>query len=174
MTSDEWAQSRFTLARTMLNALPRFGQWADTMREFNTPFGTIGYRQASILWVLRYELIPRSEMTPTGFATFFRVQPSVVTRALAKLEHGEFIVRSIDSHDTRVSHIAISPKGTEISVYIEQLYIDDLMQALCSVPDEDIEALHQSVDTLATVADRLELLHVQRTRRASTSARCED
>mgnify|MGYP000479316547 CR=1 FL=1 len=85
MTSDERTRERLTLARTMLNSLPRFGQWADTVREFETPFGTIGYRQASILWLLRYELIPPSDMTPTGFAHFYRVQPSVVTRALAKL-----------------------------------------------------------------------------------------
>ncbi|MCO5223309.1 MAG: MarR family transcriptional regulator [Thermomicrobiales bacterium] len=164
---DEQAQSRLALARSMLNSLPRFGQWAESVREFDTPHGTIGYRQAAILWVLRYELLPSDEMTPTGFAHFHRVQPSVVTRALAKLEQGGYVTRMIDAHDTRISRIAITPRGTAISVHIEQLYLDDLICALGPVSDTEIDTLRQSVATLNSVAERLDLLRLGRTRRAS-------
>lgn len=166
MTADEREQSRLALAHSMLNSLPKFGHWAESVREFDTPYGTIGYRQASILWVIRFELLPPDEMTPTGFATFHRIQPSVVTRALAKLELGRFIERAIDPDDTRVSRISITPLGTRISVYIEQLYIDDLLTALAPVSDCEIADLQQSVEKLNVIAERLDLLRLSRTRRA--------
>jgi DNA-binding MarR family transcriptional regulator len=166
MAPEQQAESRLALAHTMLNSLPRFGHWADAVREFETPFGTIGYRQASILWVIRFRLLPPDEMTPTGFATFHRIQPSVVTRALAKLEHSGFIERTVDPADTRVSRISITPQGTAISKYIEQLYIDDLLSALAPVSDTEVETLRQSVATLNLIAERLEVLRLGRTRRA--------
>lgn len=166
MIPDERDQSRLALAHTMLNTLPRFGQWAESVREFETPYGTIGYRQAAILWILRYELLPPNEMTPTGFANFHRVQPSVVTRALAKLEHGGFVGRSIDAQDTRVSRITITSLGTDISLYIERLYIEDLLAALHPIADDEIATLQHCVERLHGVAERLDLLRVSRTRRA--------
>ncbi len=170
MTAPEQETARLSLAHTMLNSLPRFGRWAEMVREFETPYGTIGYRQAGILWVLRFGLLPPEEMTPTGFAHFHRVQPSVVTRALAKLEHGGFIERTTDPDDTRVSRISITPQGTAISVYVEQLYIDDLLAALAPVSDCDIGGLLEAVATLDTIVERLELLRLGRTRRAPAFA----
>ncbi len=167
MTPEEREQSRLTLAHSMLTSLPKFGLWAETVREFDTPHGAIGFRQAAILWVLRYELLPADEMTPTGFAHFHRIQPSVVTRALAKLEHGGYIERTIDPEDTRVSRISITPQGMDISIHIEQLYIDDLLTALSPISDDDIAALRRTVVTLNTIAERLDLLRLGRTRRAS-------
>ncbi len=166
MTDERRDASRLALARMMLDALPRFGHWADSMREFETPFGAIGYRQAAILWVLRYQLLPPDEMTPTGFANFFRIQPSVVTRALAKLECGGYIARTIDPQDTRVSRIAITPAGHAISVHIERLYVDDLLCALAPIDDAEIDQLQASVELLSSIAERLDLLHLGRTQRA--------
>lgn len=168
MTPDRWDDSRLTLSYAMLNSLPKFGQWADTVREFETAHGTIGYRQAAILWAMRYELLPPHEMTPTGFAKLHHVQPSVITRALAKLEHAGFVERTINPHDTRVSHISITAQGTAISQSIEQLYLDDLRYALEAVSDEEIATLQQSVVTLNQIADKLDLLRRGRTRRSST------
>jgi DNA-binding MarR family transcriptional regulator len=166
MIAEEREPSRLSLAFTMLTALPRFGLWAEGVREFETPYGTIGYRQAAILWILRYELLPPNEMTPSGFACFHRVQPSVVTRALAKLEHAGFIERHTDPDDSRVSRISITSQGMAISVFIEQIYMDDLIAALAPVPDAEIEALRQSVETLNQVVVRLELLRLGRSARA--------
>jgi DNA-binding MarR family transcriptional regulator len=151
----------------MLDALPRFGQWADTVREFETPYGTIGYRQAAILWVLRYELLPAHEMTPTGFATFFGVQPSVVTRALAKLEQSGFVERSIDAQDTRVSRIAMTTSGRAISVFVERIYVDDLLAALEPISEDEVARLHQAIETLDEIAGRLDLLRIGRSKRTS-------
>jgi DNA-binding MarR family transcriptional regulator len=166
MTAEPRETSRRALAFAMLTQLPRFGIWAESVREFDTPFGTIGYRQASILWVLRFELLPRELMTPTGFATFHRIQPSVVTRALAKLEQHGFIQRAIDPVDTRVSHISITEAGIAISQYIEQLYIDDLLAALAIVPDAELCELERSVAVLSRIVDDLDERRLRRTRRA--------
>jgi DNA-binding MarR family transcriptional regulator len=159
-------ESRRNLAFAMLTQLPKYGIWAESMREFETPYGTIGYRQAAILWVLRYQLLAPDEMTPTGFASFHRIQPSVVTRALAKLEQSGFIERTIDPADTRVSHISITEVGTAISRYIEQLYMDDLLTALVIVPDAQLGELERSVALLNRIVDDLDQRRLGRTRRA--------
>lgn len=174
MSPDERERSRLALAYSMLTSLPKYGHWAESVREFQTPYGAIGYRQAAILWVLRHNLLPPDEMTPTGFAHLHRVQPSVVTRALAKLEQGGFIERTIDLEDTRVSRIAITPQGSEISVYIEKLYVEELLTALAPISDDEIALLRQSVETLNAIAEQLDLLRLGRTRRAGLSAGDED
>lgn len=171
MTHNQRDEPRLALARSMLDSLPKFGHWAEAVREFDTPHGAIGYRQAAILWVLRYGLLPPEEMTPTGFAHFFRVQPSVVTRALAKLECGGYVTRATDRRDTRVSRIAITPQGEAISIAVEQLYVDDLLSALGPISDAEIAQLQASVETLNSIAERLDLLHLGRTQRAPTAPR---
>jgi DNA-binding MarR family transcriptional regulator len=168
MTEDSSVDRR-SLAFEMLTKLPRFGNWAESMREFETPYGTIGYRQAAILWYIRYQLLPPTELTPTGFATAFRVQPSVITRALTKLEQHGFITRSIDPQDTRVSHIAMTESGAAISIYIEQLYVDDLLDAMSGIPDEQLPELERSLVLLDQIAVRLEQRRESRMRRGRPS-----
>jgi len=90
---------RAALVLRMVSTLPGYGSWADSFRDFDTPYGNVGYRQLSILWALRYRLIPDDEFSPTRLAAFFRVQPSVATRSLAKLEAVGFISRAVDASD---------------------------------------------------------------------------
>ncbi len=168
MRSEE-DEERHEVAFAMLTQLPKFGVWAEAIREFATPYGTLGYRQASVLWAIRHGLLLPEELTPTGFATYFRIQPSVVTRALAKLEQSGFIVRSVDAHDTRVSHIATTEAGAAISRYIEQLYIDDLLSTLDDLSDDQLAELKRSLALLDRIADQLDRQRLSRTRRAATS-----
>ena len=87
---------RIELARAIVTSLPKFGSWASTSRQFDTPYGRLGYRRISILWVLRHSMLPEKETTASGLAQRYRVQPSVITRALASLEADGFIAdRSI-------------------------------------------------------------------------------
>lgn len=162
------------LAHAMLTALPKFGIWAQTMREFQTPYGTIGYRQASILWVIRYRLLPPDEMTPTSFASFHRIQPSVVTRALAKLEQGGFICRTVDPADTRVSRIDITETGTLISQYIEEIYMAELLAVLDPLTAEQHHALACAMPVLDAIADDLDRRRLGRTRRAGSSSATDE
>lgn len=166
MPDDVREPDRPALAFAMLTQLPRFGNWAEGVREFETPYGTIGYRQASILWILRYGLLPADELTPSGFAIFFRIQPSVVTRALAKLEQSGFIDRSTDKYDTRVCHIGITDAGEEISRYIERLFMDDLLCAMSDIPDDELAGMHHALALLDQIALSLEERRLSRTRRA--------
>ena len=161
----------YALARSILTSLPKFGVWANTVREFATPHGTIGYRQAAILWALRYELLPQSDITPTGLAAFFRIQPSVVTRALAKLEASGFIERAVDPRDTRVSRILITEPGRAVSNYIEQLYIDDILDSTAQLDDAQIDSLKEAVAVLDDIADDLDRKHLGRTRRGPNTCR---
>lgn len=165
--SDEMREpDRHALAFAMLTQLPKYGNWAEAVREFETPHGTIGYRQASMLWILRHQLLPPEELTPTHFAETFRVQPSVVTRALAKLEQHGFIERSICPHDTRVSLISITEAGIAVSEYIEHLFIDDLLGVMAEISDDQIAELERSVALLDRIANDLDRRRLGRTRRA--------
>jgi DNA-binding MarR family transcriptional regulator len=157
---------RIALARAIVSALPKFGAWASTSRQFHTPYGQLGYRRISILWVLRHEMLPENVATASGLAQFFRVQPSVITRALASLESDGFITRSVDLDDSRVIRIAITERGLELSRYVEDLYIGEVLEAIGSIPAERLGPLQESVDELDCIADELDRRRWGRSRRA--------
>jgi len=157
---------RIELARALVTSLPKFGSWASTSRQFDTPYGRLGYRRISILWVLRHGMLPEKEATASGLAQLYRVQPSVITRALASLEADGFIAKSVDPDDSRVIRIAITERGLELSRYVEDLYIREVLEAIGSIPRERLAPLHDAIDELDVIADELDRRRWGRSRRA--------
>src|SRR5215207_1346029 len=157
---------RIELARAIVTSLPKFGSWASTSRQFDTPYGRLGYRRISILWVLRHGMLPEKEATASGLAQLYRVQPSVITRALASLEADGFIAKSVDQDDSRVIRIAITERGLELSRYVEDLYIREVLEAIGSIPRERLAPLHDAIDELDVIADELDRRRWGRSRRA--------
>jgi len=148
--------SRAALAMRMLTSLPKFGAWAKGIREFATPHGKVGFRQVAILWFLRYELPPGEKVSPSRIASYSAVQPSVITRALAKLETAGLIERAIDPEDHRRFQITITEKGMEVSVFVEKLYMDDLLASMAHLDDAQIGELERNVALLDAITDELQ------------------
>lgn len=148
------------LATLMVHTLPGWGLWATDVRDFQTPFGSIGFRQASILWVLRYEELPESERTPTGLARHFGVQNSAITRAVDKLVAGGFVTRMAAPHDRRVQILTITETGQQISVFIEQLYTAPLQGVLEELGEDERSRLSEQLDVLFGVLQRIRDLPV--------------
>lgn len=140
----------------MVTTLPGFGHWANGIRDFQTPYGRLGTRQVAILWLLRYEVIPPERLSPTRIAEFHHVQPSVVTRALAKLEEGGFIERSMDGMDRRRTHLEMTDKGREASEFVEELYVREMMAAMHDLDEGQISDLERSMSALGQVVAVLE------------------
>jgi DNA-binding MarR family transcriptional regulator len=149
-------QERERLAFRMVTSLPKYSNWATTFRDFDTPYGKLGFRQMAILWMLRYEHLPADEITPTRIAAHHHVQPSVVTRALDKLVEGGYITRTHDEVDRRRINIAITDKGREASLYVERLYIDELTDSMSSLDDDQIAELAANVEILDDIVTNLE------------------
>jgi DNA-binding MarR family transcriptional regulator len=157
---------RIELARAIAVSLPKFGVWASASRQFDTPYGRLGYRRISILWVLRHGLVDPNDATTTGLARLYRVQPSVLTRALASMETDGLITRTIDSCDSRVHRVEITERGLEVSRYVEDLYIDEVLEAIAPLPESAICPLSESVQQLDGIADELDRRRLCRSRRA--------
>jgi len=151
----------------MVATLPRYGNWANSVREFPTPYGTIGYRQTSILWILHYHLLRANQISPTGIAAAQRVQPSVVTRALAKLEAARFIERSMDPDDARVVRIAITEQGRLVSEFVERLFVDDVQDSMADLDDADVGALRHAVETPVGIVEEPERKRQRRSARGA-------
>jgi DNA-binding MarR family transcriptional regulator len=149
-------QERVELAQRIVASLPKFGTWAHTVTVFKTPFGKIGFRQAAILWAIRYHLVPEDAVSPSSLADLYHIQPSAITRALARLEKSQFITRRINPEDGRGFRISITDTGLQVSEYIEHLFTFEVHQSLETVPDEDIAELRRSVETLDRLVDDLE------------------
>lgn len=147
---------RRRLAERMAVVLPRFGHWANGFREVSTPHGRVGYRQFSVLWLLRFELLPREELTPTRLADYFDVQPSVMTRCLAKLEAAGLIDRRGDPVDRRRVHISITQSGREVSDYVQSVFTRDMMASMAFLDDMRVGELGRNIETLDTIASDLE------------------
>ena len=147
---------RRQLALLMVSSLPKYGTWARGFREFDTPYGRVGFRQLSVLWAIRYNIIPANDVSPSRLASFHGVQPSVMTRALAKLESNGFILRSADPKDARRAVIEITRKGRHLSEYVEDLYLADMVESMSSLDDAQIRDLHTAVETLDSIVEDLE------------------
>ena len=148
--------SRTELARYMVATLPAFGHWANSFRDFDTPYGKVGFRQLSVLWAIRYRLIPDDDVSPSRLAEFHDVQRSVITRALAKLESAGFVVRTSDSHDKRRAHIEITQRGRRLSEFVEDLYTREMLASMSFLNDNQIAELRRNVETLGKIVNDLE------------------
>lgn len=148
-------QDRTTLARTMVESLPKFGAWANGFREFETPYGKVGFRQLAILWFLRFELPSGEPATPTRISEHSSVQPSVITRALTRLESAGFIERKVDPADHRRFFVTITEKGLEISQHVEDWCTQEMLVCMADLDDEQVEELERSVAMLDEIADKL-------------------
>jgi DNA-binding MarR family transcriptional regulator len=148
--------ARRQLASRMVVVLPRYGLWANGFREVTTPHGRVGYRQFTVLWMLRHNVFAPEEVTATRLAEFFDVQPSVMTRALAKLELAGFISRKVDQTDRRRSHIEITDTGREVSEYVQEVITQDLLHSMSLLQDDQIDELGRNVELLDQIADDLE------------------
>jgi DNA-binding MarR family transcriptional regulator len=154
--------ARRELAGQMVRELPRFGRWAVTIRDYETPYGKVGYRQLATLWLIRFHLVPGDDFTPSQLAEHLEVQPSVVTRLLAKLEANGFIERSVDPTDGRSYHVQITEKGLHVSEFVEELYMQELLASIAWLDDAQIAELRRSVNILTGVVARLEANRKQR------------
>lgn len=145
------SDGRRELAGRMVRTLPAFGQWALAVRDFQTPYGKIGLRQAQVLWELRHRLIRDGPTTPSVIAEYYGVQPSVITRVLTRLEAGGFVTRHPDPTDGRSQRIEITDAGVTISVHIEGLFVASMLDSLTRALAEGIPA----ADALAADLDRV-------------------
>lgn len=140
----------------MLVVLPRYGLWANGFREVDTPHGRVGYRQFTVLWMLRHDAFAPNQVTATRLAEFFDVQPSVMTRALAKLEAGGFIEREVDAADRRRVSIAITDKGRRLSEYVQEVITKDIIESIVSLDNAQVVELERNIDVLDRIVDDLE------------------
>jgi len=139
----------------MVHTLPSFGIWATTIRDFETPYGKVGLRQAEVLYALRYGLVSCGPVSPSMLSEHFHVQPSAITRVLNRLEASDYVERRVDPKDGRAQTIHITERGRAASVAVERIFITQMNEAIASVPDSEIEGLRAHIDLLATVAQAL-------------------
>ena len=144
------------LASRMLVVLPRYGLWANGFREVDTPYGRVGYRQFTVLWLLRHDTFAPNQVTATRLAEFFDVQPSVMTRALAKLESAGFIEREVDTADRRRVSIEITDKGRRVSEYVQEVITADIIDSVASLDSAQVTELERCVELLDRIVDELE------------------
>lgn len=151
----EQDRERRDLALQMVQVLPGFGSWASSIRNFETPFGRIGLRQLSILYIMRYPGAFHADPTPRYLAQTFDVQPSVITRALARLEEHGFIEREQDTVDRRVARLSITEKGREVSSYVEDLFVREMMKSTAVLTADEVDELSGWMTVLAGIRDDL-------------------
>lgn len=155
---------RLALANRMLHVLPRFASLVDALKEYDTPHGRMGIRQLSVLYALRYQVVPLENVSPSALAELFAIKPSVITRVLAKLEENGMIVRRPNQSDGRSFHVDITEKGREVSIYVENLYLDWMMDGIEFLDDDELPQFSENLDILTRLADKLDATRRDRRR----------
>ena len=153
--ADEQEAARRLVALRMVQVLPGFGTWASSIRDFETPYGRVGLRQLSILYLMRYAPTSGVDLTPRALSQTFGIQPSVITRSLARLEEQGFIERVRDSVDRRLARLSITEKGCDVSVYVEELFVREMLQSIANIGDDHIDELSGWIETLDQIRENL-------------------
>lgn len=146
---------RSQLALKMINTLPQWGFWAASMREVDTPYGRIGYRQASMMWLMRHGQSSGQQCTTTTLASQIGVQNSVITRAGEHLESLGLIKRTVSADDRRRQFLTLTKNGVKASEYIENLYVESISDAMQDIDDDSLTELKAAVDTLDALSLKL-------------------
>ncbi len=147
---------RRELAGRMLQVLPFFGAWSESIRDQQFGATTLGHRQIQILYVLRHGILGADQITPSALSTLFGIQPSVITRVLSRLEVSGLITRTMDPADARSQFIRITPAGHEISVEVERYFLKSMLESMEFLDDGELPALQESIVKLGRIAFDLE------------------
>ena len=95
---------------------------------------------------------------PGDLAVATGVAPSVVSRALARLEEDGLVSRARDEADARACHISLTPAGRTQLDQIQHVYAEILDDALAAVPAEELDripaVLRVLEDALLRAAER--------------------
>jgi DNA-binding MarR family transcriptional regulator len=100
------------------------------------------------LAILKVLAAQTGEDRPGDLAQATGVAPSVVSRALTRLEEDGLVVRHKDESDARACHIALTPEGRAQLAAITDQYVALLGDALTDLSDDDVERLPGLLRTL--------------------------
>jgi len=150
------SDDRTRLAQDLVQILPSFARWVSSIRNADTPYGRVAYRQVEILYIMRKRVLGSDRVLASQLATHMSVQRSVVTRIVASLEQSGFVAREVDPHDARVHRIALTEKGIAVSVYIEDIFLREMLGGIAFLGDDQIGELQQALTILRQLSRNLE------------------
>lgn len=100
------------------------------------------------LAILKVLAAQTGEDRPGDLAQATGVAPSVVSRALTRLEEDGLVVRHKDEADARACHITLTAEGRDQLATITDQYVAILDDALTDLTDDDVERLPDLLRTL--------------------------
>jgi DNA-binding MarR family transcriptional regulator len=100
------------------------------------------------LAILKVLAAQSGEDRPGDLAQATGVAPSVVSRALTRLEEDGLVVRHKDESDARACHISLTAEGRDQLAAISDQYAALLDDALTDLTDDDVERLPGLLRTL--------------------------
>jgi DNA-binding MarR family transcriptional regulator len=100
------------------------------------------------LAILKVLALQTGEDRPGDLAQATGVAPSVVSRALTRLEEDGLVVRHKDEADARACHITLTAEGRAQLATISDQYAALLDDALTDLTDDDVERLPGLLRTL--------------------------
>jgi DNA-binding MarR family transcriptional regulator len=100
------------------------------------------------LAILKVLATQNGEDRPGDLAQATGVAPSVVSRALTRLEEDGLVVRHKDEADARACHISLTAEGRAQLATISDQYAALLDDALADLTDDDVERLPGLLHTL--------------------------
>ncbi len=100
------------------------------------------------LAILKALASQNGEDRPGDLAQATGVAPSVVSRALTRLEEDGLVVRHKDEADARACHISLTAEGRDQLAAISDQYAALLDDALADLDDDDVERLPGLLQTL--------------------------
>lgn len=97
----------------------------------------------------------RGPVRPTDLAALAGLNPTMLSRIVAKLEELGLLARTVDAADRRVSFVGVTGAGKELHDRIRTERTDLLSTELSSMPPSARRSLYEALPALELLAERL-------------------
>lgn len=97
----------------------------------------------------------RGDLKLSDLAAIAGINPTLLSRVVAKLESDQLVTRTPDAEDRRVAHVVPTPKGRRRYEQIKNARTDAVSLAIAGLTDAERRALVAALPVLESLADTL-------------------
>ena len=138
-------------------------------RQLNTPSTGAGLTpsQASVLGIV----VGRDQMSLSELAEYERLNPTMLSRVVGRLQELGFIDRIPDPADLRSASVVGTAEGERVDQEIKARRAAALAQCLDLLTAEQVSALTEALPALEALAEAMRLASPEQAKRAAADSR---
>ena len=138
-----------SILRSLFLVLPVFRK--KLMPDLGAVTGSLSHLHMAVMGMLS-----ERGQTATELARAMAMPKSQMTPAVAQLVERGVVERQVDSHDRRLVHLSLTPRGRVLLEDVQHRVQEHIRGKLSGLPPKDLERLSAAMETLREVVSRVQ------------------